>query len=148
MVTSVRRFGVASEAVLWACASGLLRPKRLMPALGELSTCLEEMSMEISVRRDTGSVARPPETSTRRRLDFGERWLAPSKDDLDVWSELREPRSWNRWLLEDVSEDRRGWVRRERGEECVEVSTSSTSNDLFRAATHKNWTRSMLQQLV
>lgn len=141
-VTSVRLWGTVVAApsgagVLCACTSGRRRPKRVMPGLGELSTCLEEMSMEISVRRDTGSATRPPESSTRRMLVFGERWLAPS---LDVWSELREVRSWNRWLPVEVKEDRRGWVRRERGDECVEVSTSSTSNDLFRAA--RDWIKS------
>lgn len=121
-VTSVRLWGTGAGAevaapsgvgVLCACTSGRRKPKRVMPGLGELSTCLEEMSMEISVRRDTGSATRPPESSTRRMLVFGERWLAPS---LDVWSELREVRSWNRWLPVEVNEDRRGWVRRERGE--------------------------------
>lgn len=39
----------AREPRLWA--SGLFRPKRAIPGLGELSICLDDTSMEISVRR-------------------------------------------------------------------------------------------------
>lgn len=105
-----------------------------MPGLGELSTCFEEMSMEISVLRDTVSGTRPPDNSTRRRLDFGERWLEEESEAcLDMGSEFRDLRSWKR-LLDEVPEERRGLVvLRESGEGFVDVS-SSTSNDLLSAA--------------
>lgn len=123
----------ASVALLWSETSGLFKPKRAMPGLGELSTCFEEMSMEISVLRDTVSGARPPDNSTRRRLDFGERWLdEESEACLDMDSEFRDLRSWKR-LLEEVLEERRGLVLRESGEGFVDVS-SSTSNDLLSAS--------------
>lgn len=104
-----------------------------MPGLGELSTCFEEMSMEISVLRDTVSGTRPPDNSTRRRLDFGERWLEEESEAcLDMGSEFRDLRSWKR-LLDEVPEERRGLVvLRESGEGFVDVS-SSTSNDLLSA---------------
>lgn len=76
--------------------SGRLRPKRAMPALGELSICFEETSMEISVRRaDTASGFRPPDNSMRLMPVFGERGLEESEgEDLEEeWSELRELRS-------------------------------------------------------
>lgn len=65
--------------------SGRLRPKRAMPALGELSICLEETSMDISVRReDVMSGFRPPDSSMRLMPDFGERGLEDSeRDDLE-----------------------------------------------------------------
>lgn len=59
--------------------SGRLRPKRAMPALGELSICLEETSMDISVRRDeAASGLRPPDSSMRLMPVFGERGLEDS----------------------------------------------------------------------
>lgn len=65
--------------------SGRLRPKRAMPALGELSICLEETSMEISVRREEAmSGLRPPDNSMRLIPDFGERGLEDSEgEDLE-----------------------------------------------------------------
>lgn len=65
--------------------SGRLRPKRAMPALGELSICLEETSMEISVRRDEAmSGLRPPDNSMRLMPVFGERGLEDSEgEDLE-----------------------------------------------------------------
>ena len=64
--------------------SGRLRPKRAMPALGELSTCLEETSMEISVRREEAvSGLRPPDNSMRLMPVFGERGLEDSEGDLE-----------------------------------------------------------------
>lgn len=65
--------------------SGRLRPKRAMPALGELSICLEETSMEISVRReDAVSGLRPPDNSMRLMPVFGERGLEDSDgEDLE-----------------------------------------------------------------
>lgn len=75
--------------------SGRFRPKRAMPALGELSICFEETSMEISVRRaDAASGLRPPDNSIRLMPVFGERGLEDSEgEDLEEWSELRELRS-------------------------------------------------------
>lgn len=118
-------------ALLWSETSGLFKPKRAIPGLGELSTCLEEMSMEISVLRDTVSGTRPPDNSTRLRLDFGERWLdEESEACLEVDSELSDRMSWKRLLAE---EERKGLVvLRERGDGFVDVS-SSTSNDLLSA---------------
>ena len=65
--------------------SGRLRPKRAMPALGELSICLEETSMDISVRREEAvSGLRPPDNSMRLMPVFGERRLEVSEaEDLD-----------------------------------------------------------------
>lgn len=65
--------------------SGRLRPKRAMPALGELSICLEETSMLISVRReDAVSGFRPPDNSMRLMPVFGERGLEDSEgEDLE-----------------------------------------------------------------
>lgn len=65
--------------------SGRLRPKRAMPALGELSICLEETSMEISVRRaEPGSGLRLPDNSMRLMPVFGERGLEDSDgEDLE-----------------------------------------------------------------
>lgn len=65
--------------------SGRLRPKRAMPALGELSICLEETSMDISVRRDEAvSGLRPPDNSIRLMPLFGERGLEDSEgEDLE-----------------------------------------------------------------
>lgn len=64
--------------------SGRLRPKRAMPALGELSICFEETSMEISVRRaDAVSGLRAP-NSMRLMPVFGERGLEDSEgEDLE-----------------------------------------------------------------
>lgn len=121
-----------SVALLWSETSGLLRPKRAIPGLGELSTCLEEISMDISVLRDAVSGTRPDDNSTRRRLDFGERWLEEESEAcLEVDSELRELMSWKR-LLEEVEERRGLVVLRERGDGFVDAS-SSTSNDLLSA---------------
>lgn len=120
-------------ALLWSETSGLFKPKRAIPGLGELSTCLEEMSMEISVLRDTFSGTRPPNNSTRRRLDFGERWLEEESEVcLEVDSELSDLMSWKRLLVEEVEERRGLVVLRERGDGFVDVS-SSTSNDLLSA---------------
>lgn len=59
--------------------SGRLRPKRAMPALGELSICLDETSMEISVRREEAvSELRPPDNSMRLMPVLGERGLEDS----------------------------------------------------------------------
>lgn len=86
--------------------------------------------MEISVLRDTVSGTRPDDNSTRRRLDFGERWLEEESEAcLEVDSELRELMSWKR-LLEEVEERRGLVVLRERGDGFVDAS-SSTSNDLL-----------------
>lgn len=65
--------------------SGRLRPKRAMPALGELSICLEETSMEISERREEAvSGLRPPDSSMRLMPVFGERGLEESDgEDLE-----------------------------------------------------------------
>lgn len=120
-------------ALLWSETSGLFKPKRVIPGLGELSTCLEEMSMEISVLRDTVSGTRPPNNSTRLRLDFGERWLdEESEACLEVDSELSALMSWKRLLAEEVEERRGLVVLRERGDGFVDIS-SSTSNDLLSA---------------
>lgn len=75
--------------------SGRFRPKRAMPALGELSICFEDTSMEISVRRaDAASGLRPPDNSMRRMPVFGERGLEDSEgEDREERSELRELRS-------------------------------------------------------
>lgn len=76
--------------------SGRLRPKRAMPALGELSICLEETSMEISVRREEAvSGLRPPDNSIRLMPVLGERGLDDSEgEDLEEeYSEFRELRS-------------------------------------------------------
>lgn len=94
MLSSVRLFAEAgmeleelSRAALRLprLTSGRLRPKRAMPALGELSICLEETSMEISVRREeAASGLRPPESSTRLMPVFGERGLEVSEgEDLE-----------------------------------------------------------------
>lgn len=65
--------------------SGRLRPKRAIPALGELSICLEETSMEISVRREEAvSGLRPPDNSMRLIPVLGERRLEDSEgEDLE-----------------------------------------------------------------
>lgn len=65
--------------------SGRLRPKRAMPALGELSICLEETSMEISVRREEAvSGLRPPDNSMRLMPVLGERRFEDSEgEDLE-----------------------------------------------------------------
>lgn len=65
--------------------SGRLRPKRAIPALGELSICLEETSMEISVRREEAvSGLRPPDNSMRLMPVLGERRLEDSeREDLE-----------------------------------------------------------------
>lgn len=76
--------------------SGRLRPKRAMPALGELSICLEETSMDISVRReDAVSGFRPPDSSMRLMPVFGERGFEDSEgEDLEEEkSEFRELKS-------------------------------------------------------
>lgn len=62
--------------------SGLLRPNRAMPALGELSICLEDTSMDISVRlAEAVSWLRPPVNSMRFMPVFGERGLDDSDGD-------------------------------------------------------------------
>lgn len=66
-----------------------------MPALGELSICFEDTSMEISVRRaDATSGLRPPDNSMRLMPVFGERGLEESEGEgREERSELRELRS-------------------------------------------------------
>lgn len=73
------------ELRLLRLTSGRLRPKRAMPALGELSICLEETSMEISVRREEAvSGLRPAVNSMRLMPVFGERGLEDSEgEDLE-----------------------------------------------------------------
>lgn len=73
------------ELRLLRLTSGRLRPKRAMPALGELSICLEETSIEISVRREEGvSGLRPAVKSMRLMPVFGERGLEDSEgEDLE-----------------------------------------------------------------
>lgn len=120
--------------------SGRFRPKRAIPALGELSICFDDTSMEISVRlADAVSGLRPPDSSMRLMPVFGETRLEDSEgEDLEECSELRELRSKLRWLEEDEVEERRGLVvRRDSGEGCVEESASSTSNDRFSAGGKK-----------
>lgn len=121
--------------------SGRLSPKRAMPALGELSICLEETSMEISVRREeAASGLRPPDSSMRLMPAFGERGLEDSEGDdlVEEWSEFRELKSKLRWLdVEEVDERSGLVVRRVKGEGCVDESASSTSNDLFSAGKKK-----------
>lgn len=75
--------------------SGRFRPNRAIPALGELSICFDDTSMEISVRlAEAASGLRPPENSMRLMPVFGERGFEDSEgDDLEEWSELRELRS-------------------------------------------------------
>lgn len=104
-LSSARRFAEAEtelEAASWCAAprplrptSGRFRPKRAMPALGELSICFEDTSMEISVRRaDAASGLRPPDNSMRLMPVFGERGLEDSEgEDREEWSEFRELRS-------------------------------------------------------
>lgn len=76
------------ELRLLRLTSGRLRPKRAMPALGELSICLEETSMDISVRR---------EDSARLMPALGERGLDDSdgedREEEEEKSEFRELRS-------------------------------------------------------
>ena len=128
MVISVLRG--AGSGVLWPSASARLSPNRDGPAVPAFSTCLDEMSMEISVRRDTGS-ALGPESSTLRRAALGDRWLRES-----TWraagSEFFTPRSWN-FCVELATEDRSRGVWTLRGGVELGVSTSSTSKDLFKA---------------
>lgn len=130
MVISVLR-GTGS-GVLWPRTSALLRPNREGPAAeAVLSTCLEEMSMEISVRRDMGSGALAPASSTLRREGLGERWLRESTRRA-AGSEFFTPRSWNFWLeLATVARSRGVWTLR--GGVELGGSISSTSNDLFKA---------------
>lgn len=129
MVISVLR-GVGSGGVLWPSASARLSPNRDGPVAPALSTCLDEMSMEISVRRDTGS-ALGPGSSTLRRAALGERWLRESTCRA-AGSEFFTPRSWNFWVeLATVARSRGVWTLR--GGVELGVSTSSTSNDLFKA---------------
>lgn len=128
MVTSVLR-GPGS-GVLWPSVSARLSPNRDGPAAAPApSAGLEEMSMEISVRRDTGS-ALGPGSSTLRRAALGDRWLRES-----TWragSEFLTPRSWNFWV-ELAREARSRGVWTLRGGVGLGVSTSSTSKDLFKA---------------
>lgn len=71
------------ELRLLRLTSGRLRPKRAMPALGELSICLEETSMEISVRREEAkSGLRPPDNSMRLMPVLGERRLEDSEGEV------------------------------------------------------------------
>lgn len=120
-------------ALLWSETSGLFKPKRVIPGLGELSTCLEEMSMEISVLRDTASGMRALVNSMRPMPDFGELWLEEESEAcLEVDSELSDLMSWKRLLVEEVAERRGLVVLRDRGDGFVDVS-SSTSNDLLSA---------------
>lgn len=96
MLSSARRFvmlemefEVPSRALLrlLRLTSGRLRPKRVMPALGELSICLEETSMDISARREAAeSGFLPPDNSMRLMPVFGERKLEDS-DAVDLEEE-------------------------------------------------------------
>lgn len=68
--------------LLLRLTSGRLSPKRVMPALGELSICLEETSMDISARREEAvSALRPPDNSMRLMPVFGERRLEDSEGE-------------------------------------------------------------------
>lgn len=70
------------ELRLLRLTSGRLRPKRAMPALGELSICFEETSMDISVRREEAvSELRPADNSMRLMPVFGERGLEDSEGE-------------------------------------------------------------------
>lgn len=85
MLNSARLFTELEELSrallrLLRLTSGRLSPKRAMPALGELSICLEETSMDISVRRDEAASGwRPPDNSMRLMPVFGERRLEDSE---------------------------------------------------------------------
>lgn len=130
MVISVLR-GTGS-GVLWPRTSALLSPNREGPGVeAVLSTCLEEISMESSVRRDMGSGDLAPARSTLRREGLGERWLRVSTRRA-AGSEFFTPRSWNFWLeLATVARSRGVWTLR--GGVEFGGSISSTSNDLFKA---------------
>lgn len=128
MVISVLR-GVGS-GVLWPSASARFSPNREGPGVPAFSTCLDEMSMEISVRRDMGSDL-GPDSSTLRRAALGDRWLRASTWRGDG-SKFFAPRSWNFWVeLATVARSRGVWTLR--GGVELGVSTSSTSKDLFKA---------------
>lgn len=88
MLSSARRFvmlemefEVLSRALLrlLRLTSGRLRPKRAMPALGELSICLEETSMEISARREAAASGFRPDSSMRLIPLFGDRRFEDSE---------------------------------------------------------------------
>lgn len=105
MLSSTRLFEALEMALeelsrallrLLRLTSGRLRPKRAMPALGELSICLEDTSMDISARREeAASLLRPPVNSMRLMPVLGERRLEDSEaEDLEEeLSKLRELRS-------------------------------------------------------
>ncbi|KAF3846448.1 hypothetical protein F7725_003526 [Dissostichus mawsoni] len=94
--------------------SGRLRPKRAMPALGELSICLEETSMDISVRRDEAvSGLRPPDSSMRLMPVFGERGLRGRIGERSIQCYGSSGRSSAGWM----------WRRRMSGEDwCSDES--------------------------
>ncbi|MEE6524228.1 hypothetical protein FKM82_023576 [Ascaphus truei] len=120
-------------------SSALLRPNLDSPGT-EFSTCLDEMSMEISVRLDTVSVCRDPANSIRLSDDLGERWLLPSAC-LKRPSAFRAPGSWNFCAELDGEPLRSGFgVRRGGTEGFGDWSTSSTSKDLFNAEREKGIT--------
>lgn len=130
-VISVLR-GLGS-GVLWPSASARFSPKREGPGAPVFSTCLDEMSMDSSVRRDTGSPL-GPDSSTLRKGGLGERWLRESAWRA-VGSEFFAPRSWNFWVeLATVARSSGVWTLR--GGVELGVSTSSTSKDLFKAERH------------
>lgn len=84
MLNSARLFTELEELSrallrLLRLTSGRLSPKRAMPALGELSICLEETSMDISARRDEAASGLRPDNSMRLMPDFGERRLEDSE---------------------------------------------------------------------
>lgn len=111
--------------------SVLLRPNLDNPGV-EFSTCLDEISMEISVLRDTGSGSLGPESSTLLRADLGDLWPGESACLAGV-SEFLAPRSWNFCVELDTVDLRRGFGVRLCGvEEFGDWSTSSTSKDRFR----------------
>lgn len=117
--------------------SALLRPNLDAPEV-EFSTCLDEISMEISVLLDTGSGCFGPESSTLLREDLGDLWLEDSTC-LEGVSEFLLPSSWNFWAELDTVDLTSGLVVLLCGvEEFACWSTSSTSNDLFKAEKYEN----------
>lgn len=75
------------ELRLLRLTSGRLRPKRAMPALGELSICLEETSMDISVRREDSARLMP--VLGERGLDDSEGEDREEEEERSEFLELR-----------------------------------------------------------
>lgn len=116
---------------LWPGSSALFKPNR-ETAGAEFSTCLDEMSMEISVRLDMGSGCRDPARSILLSDDFGDLW-PPMSACLRSASAFLGLCSWNFWAAEPAPLRSgfgvlRGWT-----EGFEDWSTSSTSKDLFSA---------------